>query len=177
MAQPAIIPYTTLITFHGEHGRVTAMEPGNCVGAMWNIILLSIFPIDRFSRAPRARNPGGCPDIIVSDWTEDSENNLVPHPFLVVQTTKAPSDGRPMWKDAERQLKRYLRGHAQMANTGRTGRARLYGAVAIGTDVKFYTYNRRERTVKMIRGQRRAYDVLNDANMVSSRLGQIMNNH
>ncbi|KAL2815037.1 hypothetical protein BDW59DRAFT_166950 [Aspergillus cavernicola] len=176
MAQPANIPYTTLDSFRGEYGRVTAIQPEDCVGAMWNTIIISIFPIAHFALERQAMNPGGFPDITVSAWTRNG-NNLFRRPFLVMETKKAPSDGGPRWEVAEPQLKRYLEGHAQTAATGQTGGARLYGAVAIGTAVKFYTYNRRKGTLNPMYCQQQAYDVINDAAVVIKRLQQIMNNH
>lgn len=145
---------------------------------MWGVILASNFPVSRYAVETQSRNPGGYTDFTMSEWTRTRRGQLVRRPFLVVETKKAPSRGTlSSWEDAERQLHRYLKGHAETAAMGQTGSGRLYGAVAIGTAVKFYSYNRTKETLNLLRRQQQEYDVRDDAPLVIRRLQQIKNSH
>ncbi|PLB51492.1 hypothetical protein P170DRAFT_422501 [Aspergillus steynii IBT 23096] len=177
MANTATTPYDILNTFLGEYGRVTAAAPEDRVGAMWSVILTSTFPVASFAIEPQSKNPSGYTDFTVSEWTSRRGGRLVRRPFLVSTTKKAPSRGAPGWKGAEIQLKKYLRGHVQAAARGEIGSSKLFGAVAIGTEVKFYTYNKLEGHISPLHRQRQGFEVMNDAEVVIKRLEHTKRSH
>lgn len=69
-----------------------------------------------------------------------------------METKRAACEGDTQLEDARHQLTRYLRGHAETAKMGIAGKAKLYGAVAVGTNVKFFTYRKADGKLNGLHG-------------------------
>ncbi|KAI9373930.1 hypothetical protein BJX61DRAFT_500924 [Aspergillus egyptiacus] len=143
---------------------------------MWSVILASVFPVTQYAIEAQSRNPGGYTDFTISQWT-DTGGRLIRIPFLVVETKRATPGDQGDMDRAKDQLKGYLRGHAETAEMGITGKAKLYGAVALGTKVKFFTYNKSDETLKGLLAQRLSYQVRDDAEVIIRRLHHIKERH
>ncbi|KAL4900779.1 hypothetical protein BDW74DRAFT_182367 [Aspergillus multicolor] len=167
---PTDAQYRTLTTFQGEYGRVTAAAPEDRVGAMWSVILSATFPVGRFAVEAQCHTGRG--------YT-DRRGIYIRTPFLVVETKRAPRRGQMPWIGAAAQLRRYLRDHARDARAGRAGRANsLFNAVAIGTAVKFYTYDPANSTLSPLGPQpNEGYDVCGQAGEVKAKLAHITANN
>ncbi|KAL4786826.1 hypothetical protein BJX76DRAFT_346018 [Aspergillus varians] len=157
MSQTTQIPYNELDPFRGEYSRVTATAPEDRVGAMWSVILASIFPVTKYAIEPQFQNPVGYTDFTISEWA-NTGGQLIRLPCFVVETRRAAASSQEAWKEAEVQLQEYLIGHTQIAATGGTGKARLFGAVAIGTEVKFFTYNKSTKRINPLYHQKQPYE-------------------
>ncbi len=145
------------------------------MGATWSVILGTIFPAfeGHYAVEPHARNPGGYTDFTICDWV-----GSLRRPFFVVETKKTPRGRRrPGWLSAERQLRQYLRGWGRTARQGQTARAMCYGAIAIGTEVRFYEYSDEKDDIEPMRHQVQPYQVNNDAQTIIQLLQHIKDNH
>lgn len=155
---------------------MTATAPEDRVGAMWSVILASIFPVTEFAIESQSQNPEGYTDFTISKWT-NTGGQLIRRPFLVVETKRAACEGGRRLDDAKEQLTRYLRGLSETAEMGITGKAKLYGAVALGTTVKFFTYRKSDSKLNGLLGQRLSYKVRDEAEVVIRRLHYIKEHH
>ncbi|KAI9369049.1 hypothetical protein BJX61DRAFT_536767 [Aspergillus egyptiacus] len=167
--------HNTLNNFRMEYARISGTSPEDCVGATWSVILGTIFPAIEgdYAIESQARNPGGYTDFTICDWV-----GPLRRPFVVVETKKAPKGRRrPGWLSAERQLHRYFRGWAQTARQGETARARCHGAIAIGTQVRFYEYRHETNNIMALEDQDQPYGVNSDAHNIFHHLRYIKNNH
>lgn len=157
---------------------MTATAPEDRVGAMWSVILASIFPVTEYAIESQSQNPEGYTDFTISKWT-NTGGQLIRRPFLVVETKRAACEGgrHIHLRNAKDQLTRYLRGHAETAEMGITGKAKLYGAVALGTTVKLFTYRKSDSKLNGLLGQRLSYKVRDEAEVVIRRLHYIKEHH
>lgn len=139
---------------------------------MWSVILASVFPVTDYAIETQSQNPEGYTDFTVSQWT-NTGGQLIRRPFLVVETKRPASEGGRSSRNTRKQLTEYLGGHAETAATGVTGKAKLYGAVAVGTNVTFFTYRKSDGKLTRLHGQRRSYEVRDNAEVVIRRLRYI----
>ncbi|ODM20564.1 hypothetical protein SI65_03617 [Aspergillus cristatus] len=126
-----------------------------------------------------APNNFGVSDIIVHEYRTTAAGTLFRHVFLIVQCKRVLYESRDLvWREAEIKLEGYLRATHQ--NTRLPNTTPVYGAVAVGRKICFYTYN---PTSKMIRGWRpsahHSFDLgsAGDPRLIENALRFILLNH